>query len=381
MLRHYKEALFAGEALEVGHLALHLFAGGVGGGADALGAELEFVGVGGARQSFVEGDELFGIEIEERLIEGLHTVLAGAGGDGVMDEASFVRINDAITNVRSGDHDFAGGDAAFVVGAPDQALGDDGFQRGGKLQANLFLLGRREDGDDALNGFRGVESVQGGENQVAGFGGEQRGGNGFEVAHFADENDVGILTQCGAQGSRKVGGVDFDFALVDEAALVAMQKLDGVFDGDEVVGAIGIDAVDHGGERGGLTGTGGAGDENQAALLFANAIDDGGKIKLVGGANFRGNDAQHHAHVAALLEDVDAEAAEAGDAVSHVELGGFLELLLLAVGHHAEGHGKHLFGGDAGDVGDGVQKAVDAEVGVIADFEMQVGSFVFDRAA
>src|SRR6266851_8085243 len=111
--------LFAGEALEVGHLALHLFAGGVGGGADALGAELEFVGVGGARQSFVEGDELFGIEIEERLIEGLHTVLAGAGGDGVMDEARLVRINDAITDVRGGDHDFAGGDAAFVVGAPD----------------------------------------------------------------------------------------------------------------------------------------------------------------------------------------------------------------------------------------------------------------------
>src|SRR5260370_25101253 len=82
-LSHSK--LFAGEALEVGHLALHLFAGGVGGGADALGAELEFVGVGGARQSFVEGDELFGIEIEERLIEGLHTVLAGAGGESVMD--------------------------------------------------------------------------------------------------------------------------------------------------------------------------------------------------------------------------------------------------------------------------------------------------------
>jgi hypothetical protein len=42
------EWLLAGEALEVGHLALHLFASGVGGGADALDAELELVGVGGA---------------------------------------------------------------------------------------------------------------------------------------------------------------------------------------------------------------------------------------------------------------------------------------------------------------------------------------------
>src|SRR4029077_16887619 len=111
-----------------------------------------------------------------------------------------------------------------------------------------------------------------------GFGGQQRGGNSFEVAHFADEDDVGILTERGGQGGGEVGGVDFDFALVDEAALVAVQKLDGVLDGDEVVGAIGVDAVDHGGERGGLTGTGGAGNQNQAALLFANAIDDGGKI-------------------------------------------------------------------------------------------------------
>src|SRR5215471_7933598 len=76
--RRYK--LPAGEALEVGHLALHFLARGVGSGADALDAQLEFVGVGSARQSFVDGDELLGVEIEERLIESLHAVLAGAGG-------------------------------------------------------------------------------------------------------------------------------------------------------------------------------------------------------------------------------------------------------------------------------------------------------------
>src|SRR5580765_5545279 len=139
------------------------------------------------------------------------------------------------------------GDAAFVVGAANETLGNDGFERGGKLQTNLLLLGRREDGDNTLNGFRGVESVQGRENHVAGFGGEQRGG--------------------------KVGGVDFDFALIDEAALVAVQELDGVFDGDEVVGTVGVDAVDHGGERRGLTGTSGSRNENKSALLFADFAD------------------------------------------------------------------------------------------------------------
>src|ERR1700740_3595644 len=92
-----------------------------------------------------------------------------------------------------------GGDAAFVVGAAHQALRNDGFQGGGKLQANLFLLGWREDRDNTLNGFGGVESVQGGKHEVAGLGSEQRGGNGFQVAHFGEQNHVGVLAESGAQ--------------------------------------------------------------------------------------------------------------------------------------------------------------------------------------
>src|SRR6267142_4984708 len=57
-----RERLFSGEALEVGHLRGHFLAGGVGGGANTLDAQLKFVGVGGARESFVEGDELLGVE-------------------------------------------------------------------------------------------------------------------------------------------------------------------------------------------------------------------------------------------------------------------------------------------------------------------------------
>src|SRR5467141_46528 len=154
--------LLAGKALEIGHLRGHLFAGGVAGGANALDAQLEFVGVRRARQGFVERDELLRVEIEERLIERLHAVLAGAGGDGVMNQARFVRVDDAVSDVPSGDHDFAGGDAAFVIRAAHQALRDDRLQRGGKLQTNLLLLWRREDRDNTLNRFRGVESVQGG---------------------------------------------------------------------------------------------------------------------------------------------------------------------------------------------------------------------------
>src|SRR6267142_2615897 len=189
--------LLAGEALEVGHLRGHFLAGGVGGGANALDAQLEFVGVGGARESFVERNELFRVEIEERLVERLHAVLAGAGGDGVMNQARLVRVDNAIANVSGGDHHFDGRHAALVIGAAHQALRYDRFQRGGQLQTDLLLLRRRKDGDDALNRFGGVEGVQGGKHEVAGFGGEQRGGNRFEVAHFADQNHVRVLTKSG----------------------------------------------------------------------------------------------------------------------------------------------------------------------------------------
>ena len=76
-----------------------------------------------------------------------------------------------------------------------------------------------------------------------------------------------------------------------------------------------------------------------------------GRFSSSDGANLGGDHAQHHAHVAALLEDVDAEAPQSGHAVGHVQLGGFLEFLLLAVGHHAERHRQHLFRRDARHVG------------------------------
>src|SRR5581483_11917158 len=90
---------FSGEALEIGHLALHFLAGGVRSGTDALNAQTEFVRIGRAHEGFLERDELLVVEIKERLIEGLHAVLRSAGGDGVVDEARFVRVDDAIADV------------------------------------------------------------------------------------------------------------------------------------------------------------------------------------------------------------------------------------------------------------------------------------------
>ena len=59
--------------------------------------------------------------------------------------------------------------------------------------------------------------------------------------------------------------VGVDLALVDETALVRMDVLDRIFDGDDVLAALGVDLVDHRRERRRLAAARRPGDEDQPA--------------------------------------------------------------------------------------------------------------------
>src|SRR5262249_54984711 len=59
------DELLAGKTLKIGHLALHLLAGGVSRRANTLNAQPELIGVGGAHERFFEGDQLFAVKVEE----------------------------------------------------------------------------------------------------------------------------------------------------------------------------------------------------------------------------------------------------------------------------------------------------------------------------
>ena len=73
---------------------------------------------------------------------------------------------------------------------------------------------------------------------MAGLGGFQRDLNGFAVAHFAHQNHFGRLAQGGAQRQGEARRVAVQLALVNRALLVVVQKLDGIFDGEDVVGLL-----------------------------------------------------------------------------------------------------------------------------------------------
>ena len=83
---------------------------------------------------------------------------------------------------------------------------------------------------------------------------------GLRIANFPDHDDVGGLAEHGPQrGGEGHADVGLDHDLVDAGEFV----LDRVFHGDDFL-VRPVDDVEAGVKRGGLAGTGGAGDEQNA---------------------------------------------------------------------------------------------------------------------
>jgi len=98
-------------AVEFAHALFHLFSRGVGGGTDALNAQLEVVGVGRADQSLFIGDQFARIEIEERLTKVCMPYWL-VPRHRINELTASYRIDDAIADVSGCDHHFDCGDAA-----------------------------------------------------------------------------------------------------------------------------------------------------------------------------------------------------------------------------------------------------------------------------
>ncbi len=88
--------------------------------------------------------------------------------------------------------------------------------------------------------------------------------HGFAVAQFAHQDHLRRLPQRGAQGQREVRRIAVQFPLVDGGPLVIVQKLDGIFDGDDVAGLLFVDAVEQRRQGGRLSRPARPGDQNDA---------------------------------------------------------------------------------------------------------------------
>src|SRR4030095_467463 len=101
----------------------------------------------------------------------------------------------------------------------EQSLCQHRFDGLGELRSNLSLLVGRKNVDDTIYRLGSARCVQGTKYDMTGFRCCQRELNGFEVAHFADENNVWIFTQRRAQRVGECICVGSQLALVNETLL------------------------------------------------------------------------------------------------------------------------------------------------------------------
>ena len=160
--------------------------------------------------------------------------------------------------------------------------------------------------------------VQRAEHHVARFGGGDGRFDRFQVAHFADQDHVRVLPQGAADRLGEARHIDADLALVDRRFLVVVIELDRVFDRDDVVIDVLVDVVDQAGQRRAFARAGRPGDQEQAAGPQHQLQHTSGRPSCSRREHVVGNLPQHHRHVAALLEDRDAEAGQLAEGEAEV---------------------------------------------------------------
>ena len=91
----------------------------------------------------------------------------------------------------------------------------------GELDPDLLLAESGEHIDDPVDRLSGIVGVQGREDEVTGLGQRERELNRLEVTHLTDEEDIGVLSESGAERPLEGGAVDADLSLVDGGKLVS----------------------------------------------------------------------------------------------------------------------------------------------------------------
>ena len=179
--------------------------------------------------------------------------------------------------------------------------------------------------------------MQGSENQVTGFGGGDGGADGLQVTHFTDENGIRVLTQGASDGVSECRNVIVDFTLCDDGVLVIMIELDRVFDGDDMVFLFDVDDVDHGGEGGGLAGTGRPRDKDEATGAEEDVFHGVRQTDLGHRQQVVRDGTHDDTDIASGLEDGDTETAAIAEGETEVHGTILLEFLLVGFG----GDGLH----------------------------------------
>src|SRR6266508_3311575 len=102
--------------------------------------------------------------------------------------------------------------------------------------------------------------------------------------------------------------MESDFAMVDDATLALMDKLDRIFDGNDMVFPIFVGMIDQCRQRGGLATAGRARHQDEALVQHGGATQNGRKPQILWGEHFGGNLSEDRPAPVFLLKKIGPEA-------------------------------------------------------------------------
>ena len=262
------------------------------------------------RQSFLPADLAFPAQGRQAGVHGKH----GIGGGGVNHAVNLGNLvfADHIPDGRRHSHHLEGGGPGKAVCRWEKLLGYHGLESGGQLYGDLTLLAGRKDVDDAVDSAGRAGRVKRRKNQVSGFGRCHGDGNGLEITHFPQKDDVRALAQRGPQGYHIAVCVGADFALAYDASFVPVKEFQRVLHRDDMLFLSLVDGIDDAGQRRGFAASCRAGDQHKAPGQPAKPNDLIRDSKRPGIRKLKRDNTDHRGHGAALQIGADTETGEPG---------------------------------------------------------------------
>lgn len=335
----------------------------------------EILGNFGLRACLGRGDDIAPDEVGQVLVERLHAYAIAGLDTGV--HLRNLGLADQVADRARSQHDFVRRDAPLAILGLAQGLGDDRLQGFGQHGTNHFLFFGGEDVDDPVDGLGGAGGMQRAEHQMPCLGGGHGQADRFEVAHFANEDGVGVFAQGGFERSGKAHRVRADFALVDQALFGIVYEFDGVFDREDVAVFVFIEVVHHRRQGGGLARPRRACNQDQPARAQRQLGKDLGAVELFEREDLAGNRPKHRACPPVLVEGVDPEPRQPFDFEREVDFHVFLVGLALRVVHDVVDHRVDLLMVQQVDI-DSAHVAMYADHGRQPGGQVQVRSLVLD---
>src|SRR3990170_2000221 len=285
---------------------------------------LEVVPVRGGVRCRLAVDESCEDEVDERLQKRLHLVEL-ALRDRLRDVLR-AQLADQVRDARVRDHHLDRGDPTSTD-ARHQPLADHPSEHSGEDSDDLWLLSRREELDHPADRLRGVERVQGRQDEMSGLRCLESDTCSLRVPELADQNDVRVLAEHPPETLPEAVGVEPDLPLTHDAAVVRVDDLDRVLDRDDVQPPRAVDVVEHRCERRRLPGSRRPCDEDEAAMFVREPRDACRQMQLLEARDRVRDDAEGEGHGASLPEAVDPEPRQLGLGVRDVEVARLVELL------------------------------------------------------